>query len=110
METYNKLINQNITITANDASLITHVWSIKKDAGEYVIQSANTSSFTTSFSEVGTYTIKHEGSVECGSYCTPVENTIVVSETPVIEAGTSPLFVFGLGIGFLYIITKKKGV
>ncbi len=103
MATYYKGINVPATIAANAGGVTTHTWKI-----DGVAQAETTSSITRTYSTVGTHIIRHEGTNACGACATPVENTLIITETP--PPGSSNTIYYAMGaavLGFL-ILSKKK--
>ncbi len=79
MADYQRQVNTQVTLTADDTSLTSHKWFIN---GQQVSTAA---SIIWKPTEAGLYTIRHEGSSNCGN-CTPVEKTVeVTAEAPVIK-------------------------
>ncbi len=109
----NKIVGDSATVISSDNTILSngHTWSIKKDTGTFVINAEKGPSLTLNFptiSDVGLYTVRHEGTNTCGD-CTPyVEHTIQVTETS--TPGSSKTIYYAMGaavLGFL-ILSKKK--
>jgi len=84
----NPSVNQNITVTSSDPSIVIHDWKVNG------FNWATTQNTTMTFSLEGTYNVQHDGINSCGSSCTIIKQIIVsppILSTITISGCTTPI-------------------